>query len=348
MSKVCGAALGAALLGLLVACGGTSDGSSSSGGAAGTGGSPSGGTSAGGVGGATGGVGGAAGGVGGATGGAGGATGGAGGATGGQGGTNPQAAALCDATIDPTLARLSAICSAVDQQSKDYGWITGLVWSMKPECVGLMTSGLNEGRITIDQKALADCSKAIAALLASVTTFDAVMAIEEPPECVGVVVGKQVVGQPCRQPFECVNGATCVGYSDAAQGKCAVPTLGQTCGTGSGTSTTFHFGNHPECAKGSYCGADKCEAVLPAGAKCFSHDACADGLFCVAGTCAASKGAVGGACYGTAQCQAGLYCEAKICAPKKKTGEACAAGECEGRCAETQSPAVCVAYCGQG
>jgi hypothetical protein len=338
MSKVRGAALGAALLGLLGACGGTSGGSSSSGGA---GGSASGGTTAGGAGGATGGAGGA-------TGGAGGATGGAGGATGGQGGTNPQAAALCDATIDPTLARFSAICSAADQQAKDYKWITGLIWSMKPECVGAMSSALADGRIAIDQNALADCSKAIAALLASATTFDAVMAIEEPPECVGVVVGKQVAGQPCRQPFECVSGATCVGYSDATQGKCAVPTLGQACGTGSGTSTTFHFGHHPECAKGSYCGSDKCEAVLQAGAKCFSHDACADGLFCVAGTCAASKGAAGGACYGTAQCQTGLYCAAKICAPKKKTGEACAAGECEGRCDETQSPAVCVAYCGQG
>ena len=347
MSIVRRAALAAALLGLLGACGGTSDGSPSSGGAAGAGASPSGGTSAGGAGGATGGTGGATGGTGGATGGTGGATGGVGGA-GGQGGTNPQATALCDATIDPTLARLSAICSAADQQTKDYKWITGLVSSMKPECVGLMSSALAEGRISIDQNTLAACSKAVAALLASATTFDAVMAIEQPPECVGVVVGKQVAGQPCRQPFECVNGASCVGYSDAAQGTCAVPTLGQACGTGSGTSTTFHFGHHPECAKGSYCGSDKCEAVLPAGAKCFSDDACADGLFCVAGTCAASKGAAGGACYGTAQCQTGLYCAAKICATRKKTGEACAAGECEGRCDETQTPAVCVAYCGQG
>lgn len=342
--------LAAALLSLgISACGGSSDsggqGGSAGGGAAGA-------PSTGGVG-ATSGTGGVP-----STGGAGGTaaaggtagTGGGGAGTGGQGGTHPQATALCDGMFDPMLKRLKEICSAADQQAKEYTWLAGFAASFKTDCVSLLSSGLNDGRITIDGTALAACLNKVTTLLSAASTYDEIMALDEPPECDALVTGKQGVGQKCRQPYECLTGLACVGYTSSVEGTCAAPTLGQACGTGQDSAliVTFNFGDHPECASGLYCDAHQCEATVPAGAQCWSDDECATSLECVAGTCKASKSVAGGACYSDNDCQDGLYCETKLCAPLKKTGQVCTAGDCEGRCDEAQTPAVCVAFCGQG
>ncbi len=297
-------------------------------------------------------------------------------ADGGMGGASSgpvtTAAGFCDGTFGAVVDYVEQTCSAQDKQSDSYLFVWGLLQGAVEQCSTVLQSSIDKGRAAINTQAATSCVDGYRQAIAAAGSFDSLdKAVSEQLEqaCTSAITGSQQIGAACAQPYECIDGATCVGYTSTADGTCQTPALGEACGKGESTSGemtfNFSFGNHPECASG-YCDSiyengefiDRCVALKAAGEDCYDEEQCQSGLRCQLGVCSTDGPAqVGGACQVNDDCSDGLYCtnDTNLCAAKKKTGETCAAGafggnECEGTCQapEGADTGACAPFCGSG
>jgi hypothetical protein len=278
---------------------------------------------------------------------------------------------FCNGTFGRLIDSLDATCTAADKQTGSYQFLFGFMQVLVSQCPVLLESSIESGRAAIDGNAAATCVSAYDEIVAqinvgSVENIDpGILAA-----CQSVIVGKQAIGAPCAQPYECPAGASCVGKTGSTDGTCQNPAIGDACGNGESESgeitITMNFGNHPECATGAFCDSayqngeytQSCVALKADGEDCFDEDECAVGA-CYLGQCSgAGPSPVGGECLTGDDCTGGHYCDdsatPSVCAPQKPNGAACSGGlssdECAGACsqAEGASSGTCVSFCGTG
>jgi hypothetical protein len=292
---------------------------------------------------------------------------------GGPGGPITTGQGFCDGTIGALIRYLDQSCSAADKQTDSYQFIYAFTQAAALSCPGILQKSFDQGRASLNADAAGDCADGYEALFAS----GGYQALESPDPallaaCNGAVTGKQPLGAPCAQPYECQNGATCVGFTSSADGVCAQPAIGEACGAGESTSgeisLTFSFGDHPDCAGEAFCDSvlvndefvDQCVAKLASGESCFDDEECAAGLGCYVGVCqTGGPSAIGGECADDDDCESTAYCDSSgasgVCAAKKATGQTCSGSilggsECIGTCnvPEGADTGTCVSFCGAG
>jgi hypothetical protein len=267
------------------------------------------------------------------------------------------AALFCEGTIGADLFVHDAKCTADDIASM-HDFESSLERAYTKACIDVLTDGIANGRVKLDEKKASDC---IAEHVAATTRHDATSAVEQ-KVCDEAIDGTVKDGGACRQPWECVTGLTCVGFSKTADGKCeAPPAAGASCGHAALDVDIFtlDLGDHPACAKGARCWDKKCEAKKKAGDACAEDSECLEGTACRAGKCGKpDKLKAGATCVVERDCGPHLYCGAaapnatdaaaqkdRTCTAEKKAGEACGSSdECRGRCVN----AACVSFCGSG
>jgi hypothetical protein len=280
---------------------------------------------------------------------------------------------LCDGTFGKFVDEIEASCTAADKQTDAGTLLFGLMQVLVMQCPSELSASIAAGRASIDGNAAAQCIAAYDEIIDQISLGNTQNLGVDPgvlAACQAVVIGKQAIGAPCSQPYECPAGASCVGQTGSTDGTCRTPAIGETCGAGESASgeitITLTFGNHPECASGAFCDTvyendefvDRCVALKADGEDCSDPDECAIGG-CHLGKCSgAGPSAQGMECLFGDDCADGLYCDdsgtTSVCAPKKPSGSACSGGllsdECAGTCnvPEGVSDGTCVAFCGQG
>lgn len=293
----------------------------------------------------------------------------------GGGGNVSTAAGYCDGFFGEVVRFFEQRCSAADKQQDIYMFLYGFLQGAALECVPTLQASIDKGRASIDAAAATACVNGYKQLLAG-----AQGGLNDFPDpdpslivaCEGAIVGKQPGGAPCAQPFECLQGLTCVGHTPTADGVCGSPEIGQACGEGESEgnegSISFNFGDHPECAGEAHCDSiyengefvKRCVAKGAAGEDCWDDDVCQTGLTCHLGVCGTTgPSAAGGPCEGSDDCQDGLYCDSTLASPactaKKPSGATCSDGvlggdECLGTCdvPEGADTGTCASFCGTG
>lgn len=248
-------------------------------------------------------------------------------------------AGLCDQTVGQMADFFAQSCSAADKQTQDYQFIVGFLPMIEASCTSAIGASVDAGRAAIDSAQAAACASALQAALDQFATGAKPTSITQ--SCKSAVVGKQASGAECAQPYECSGDLTCVGYSEAGLGKCSLPAIGEACGTGEGSATTFtFFSEKAECAPGATCDSKQCVALKDVGGSCFESEECKAGLKCVSFECSSGNG-----CQSNDDCPDGEYCESGSCAKQKTVGAPCADNdECVGRC----DTGKCVTFCGIG
>ncbi|HEY8080058.1 MAG TPA: hypothetical protein VIF62_38270 [Labilithrix sp.] len=175
--------------------------------------------------------------------------------------------------------------------------------------------------------------------------------------CNGYVIGLAQRGEACSEPWECVDGLACVGFTAKKDGRCKpLPPLGAPCGNGEpDKNLPFDIGDRPACAKGAVCDpwGGTCRRAHVRGERCEQDWDCDVDLACRAHVCAGkARVGAGGACIGVAECEPSLYCAGTdytkhpgVCTEKKRAGESCRDdSECKGHC----DAQVCMSWCQSG
>jgi len=224
---------------------------------------------------------------------------------------------FCEKTLGVVVGVLEQCCTASDKEAIDYKLTHDLAALLKPQCTLVLASSAAAGRVLYRADRGDACYTAYASTYGPDKCGNITETFADPSgtACREAFVGTSADGEECLGDHECVDGLTCVGYSDSAQGHCiAPPALGQLCGKAKGDAasvsneTVLNFGTHPQCATGAEC----------------------DGS---TGTCVTAKPAE------------------PPPAERKSAGSACAGGllstECAGRCdAKTGQSGTCVTFCG--
>jgi hypothetical protein len=281
---------------------------------------------------------------------------------------------FCDKTYVAFFNAYLACCTAQDKTRQEYA-LLGLLTIVGQACETELEASIAKGRLSIDPKLAADCESAFAGLVSgglcgkTSDQLGAQLNSAQAAECKPAIIGLQAIGQPCSGDYECVTGATCVGYTSKADGTCkAPPAIGEACGKGSeeggtGLNVNLNFGDHPGCATGAYCSIQKCVAQKADGVFCGADNECLNGK-CHEDKCGSTGPTdVGTECRGNSDCKSGLYCQRSpdggtigSCDTKKAAGAPCrgsgfnSTGECKGVCdvPDGGDAGSCAAFCGSG
>ena len=298
---------------------------------------------------------------------------GGGGSSGGPVGPGAPAAAgsggdFCQKTLGVLVSALDACCTPADKVTDDYKFIGGIASALLPVCTETLEASITKKRVLYRAAQGDACYAAYQATYAPGKCENITQTYSDPAgtACREAFVGVGEAGAPCAGDHECVDGLTCVGYTNAADGACkAPPAIGEDCGPGrseagsSGTGT-LEFGTHPSCAAGARCDVfdRKCVKAAASGEDCTSTEDCAASLSCVLGKCGSSgPGGAGAKCLQGDDCTPDLFCEGAApptqgtCAKKKPAGGTCTGGafvtECAGRCdADPGKTGTCATFCG--
>lgn len=279
--------------------------------------------------------------------------------------------AFCDGIYGAFTRTFEACCTAQDQTTFQFKFADGLLHVIVALCESELPASLSQGRI---QYNAADGQACVAAEQQALAGYTCGGTISGSPaaasECQAAIVGLQAAGAPCGDDYECQDGLTCIGYvhqkGGTTDGVCSQPpAAGQACGPGKtdgGGTTVVHwnFGNHAQCAAGSYCpSSGTCAAQVASGGSCTSNNQCVTGLTCHADKCGtAGPSPAGGSCAVESDCQSGLYCGradggGSVCTPKLPAGSSCTGSlgsECKGICSvpDGGTSGTCVTFCGSG
>lgn len=249
---------------------------------------------------------------------------------------------FCDKTLGIVVGALEQCCNDTDKQQQLYKLTHDLAELLTPGCKLTLANSASKGRVLTRSDRASECYAAIAANYAPGKCGNITQTFSDPSgaACKEAFLGTVPEGAGCLGDHECIDGLTCVGYTDSEDGKCTrPPAIGAACGQAPNeagatiSSTSLGFGTHPSCAAGAHCDdvTHRCAGGDPKtpgaeGAACTSFDDCAGGTFCANDThvCTKSRPA-GGDC----------------------TGNTFTSGECAGRCdAANGQPGKCVAFCG--
>ncbi|MBX3234463.1 MAG: hypothetical protein KIT84_09360 [Labilithrix sp.] len=250
---------------------------------------------------------------------------------------------FCAKTLGVVLSSLEQCCTAADKETTDYKLTFGLASLVEPQCRLVLALSSGSGRLLYRADRAEACYAAYAATYGADECANVTSTFTDPAgtACREAFVGTGPNGASCAGDHECVDGLTCVGYSESTEGRCvAPPALGAPCGPakvdGGGAAiekeSVLAFGDHPSCVAGAECDP-------------------------TSGTCVAAKPAKdpapeGGPCATDDDCVRGLHCDAtQKCAARKPAGSACTgalvSSECAGRCdADSGEPGTCAPFCG--
>ncbi len=278
--------------------------------------------------------------------------------------------AFCDATYGELRVAFEGCCSSADTSQNDYKFIDAIYAAVTTDCENAVSSAIAKGRVTFDATGAGACVAAFQQRVSQGNCWGQIDLNQPGPPifgasaCQGVITGLQPAGAPCAVDFECQSGLTCVGWTGATDGTCAMPgSAGAPCeqapDAGSALYLDWGFGDHPSCAAGAYCVTPTCQAQVAPGAPCTSDTACASPMVCLLGACSAGGPSNdGGPCDSKSDCQEGLYCApsdggaAGACTPREPLGAGCSGGsdQCRGLCVvpDGGSTGVCTAFCGSG
>jgi len=274
--------------------------------------------------------------------------------------------AFCDATYGARKTAFEGCCPSGDTTTNDYIFVDAVLGIILQACESYLSNAIEHGRVRFDANAAQACEASFRQTISQGVCWPQIDTNQPggptfgASACTGVVTGLQGAGAPCAVDFECVDGLTCVGWAQGADGTCTMPGgPGAACeraaDAGAGLYVDWGFGMHPSCASGAYCSGPKCVAQGGSGATCTTDDACTSGLTCHVGKCGTTgPAATGGACQGKSDCQEGLWCDTSgnTCQPRSVAGGACTSNSdvCKGFCAvpDGGTSGVCTSVCGSG
>jgi hypothetical protein len=281
-------------------------------------------------------------------------------------GTTVTPAVFCEGAIAASLFVRNPKCSVAETRAdlernkrKPFaGFGNVMARSKAAHCIARVTASIEKRRVRLDPEAGERCIAAGIDL-----AFDVVAGPIDTAECNGYLIGLQNEGQSCTDPWECIDGLACVGFTNTKDGRCkSLPQLGAPCGNGEpDRNMPFDIGERPACAKGARCypWGGRCRRAQKKGERCDEDWDCLEELACRAHKCASKdRVAVGGTCLHIADCAPTLYCagtdyleKSGVCTPKKAAGESCNDdSECKGHCefdARTRKR-FCMAWCQSG
>jgi hypothetical protein len=281
-------------------------------------------------------------------------------------GTTLTPTVFCEGATAPRLFVRNPKCSAAEiradiernRRMPFGGFGDAMRRSQVLRCIARVTSSVEKARVRLDPEAGERC---IAAAIA--VAFDVIPSPIDTAECNGYVIGLQQMGQPCTDPWECIDGLACVGFTRTKDGRCKpLPTLGAPCGNGEpDRNLPFDIGDRPACSSGARCfpWGGTCRRARRRGERCEQDWDCLEELACRALRCASKERvAAGGACLADAECAPALHCAGTdytktpgVCTEKRAAGEACTDdSECRGHCElDAKTPKhACVAWCQSG
>lgn len=225
--------------------------------------------------------------------------------------------------------------------------------SQTVRCVARLGGSVVKRRVELDPEAGIRC---IEATIQEIS--DGWHDVIESAQCNGYVIGRQKDGEPCGQPWECLEGLACVGFTNKGDGRCKeLPKVGARCGNGNpDKNLPLDIGDRPACAPGARCApwGGTCEARIKLGRPCANTWDCMEGLACRGKKCTGEdRVSAGGACVGVYECATGLYCAGTdymnklgSCTEKKGAGETCRDDtECKGRCKYDNRERKCISWC---
>lgn len=287
--------------------------------------------------------------------------------------------ALCDGMYGKLAAVFDKCCSATDKQVQEYGFAVGLYTLVTQTCSPLLENSIAKGRLERDAAAAAACLAAYDKIFSgacSTGPFGISPDVANDPDikagadaCKKAIRGVVKEGGACSQDVDCVDGLTCVGWTQTGDagtdGVCKQPpALTEACGAGpteAGFTIDLNFNahTHPECAPGGWCSGRTCQEQADPGESCSTDKQCKGGKLCRVGVCGDLGDAdQGGPCKKNDDCKNELYCAGVVnnqpgtCQPKLPDGSACTStvNACRGRCErpDGSTEGTCKSFCGSG
>ena len=283
--------------------------------------------------------------------------------------------ALCDGVYGKLAGVFDKCCSAADKQTQEYNFAIGLYTLVTQSCSPLLEGSISKARLERDAAAAqacvaaydkifnATCSSGPFGIDPSVTSDPDIKAGAE--ACKKAFRGLVQLNGACSQDVDCIDGLTCVGWTQNSDGVCKQPpALTEACGAGPSEAgftidLNFNAHSHPECAAGGWCSGRTCVEQADPGESCSSDKQCKGGKLCRVGVCGDVGDAdQGGPCKRNDDCKNELYCAGATtgvpgtCQPKLPDGSSCSStvNSCRGRCErpDASTTGTCKSMCGSG